>query len=136
MLRSTWTLALKANRFGAYESLEISSMNNPSFPCACIAVRVLLTARFAELARQVGTWTVMAASWSMAAVALVLMGIMADAALAADARSRRDSKARSKDGRRTQVAQNCVMKVENMHELSRIMANVDAFLALPGGIRT
>jgi uncharacterized protein (TIGR00730 family) len=120
-------------------NLEISSMNNPSFSlCVYCGSRSGNSPEFAELARQVGTWIGRHGGQLVYGGGRAgLMGIMADAALAADARviGVIPKALVEKEWAHTGCTELHV--VENMHERKRIMAeHADAFLALPGGIGT
>ncbi|WP_426144774.1 TIGR00730 family Rossman fold protein [Polaromonas sp. DSR2-3-2] len=114
-------------------------MNKPSFSlCVYCGSRPGNSPEFAALARQVGTWI------GRHGGQLVyggghngLMGILADAALAAGARviGVIPKALVEKEWAHTGCTELHV--VENMHERKRIMAeHADAFLALPGGIGT
>ncbi|WP_231379514.1 TIGR00730 family Rossman fold protein [Polaromonas sp. CG_9.11] len=120
-------------------NLQTGSVNNPSFSlCVYCGSRPGNNAEFAALARQVGTWI------GRHGGQLVyggghngLMGILADAALAAGARviGVIPKALVEKEWAHTGCTELHV--VENMHERKRIMAeHADAFLALPGGIGT
>lgn len=120
-------------------NLDISSMNNPSFSlCVYCGSRSGNSPVFAELARQVGTWIGRHGGQLVYGGGRAgLMGIMADAALAADARviGVIPKALVEKEWAHTGCTELHV--VENMHERKRIMAeHADAFLALPGGIGT
>ena len=114
-------------------------MNKPSFSlCVYCGSRPGNSPEFAALARQVGTWI------GRHGGQLVyggghngLMGILADAALAAGARviGVIPKALVEKEWAHTGCTELHI--VENMHERKRIMAeHADAFLALPGGIGT
>ena len=120
-------------------NLESGSMNTPSFSlCVYCGSRPGNSPEFAALARQVGTWI------GRHGGQLVyggghngLMGILADAALAAGARviGVIPKALVEKEWAHTGCTELHI--VENMHERKRIMAeHADAFLALPGGIGT
>ena len=115
------------------------SMKKPTFSlCVYCGSRPGNSPEFAALAREVGTWI------GQHGGQLVyggghngLMGIMADAALAAGARviGVIPKALVEKEWAHTGCTELHV--VENMHERKRIMAeHADAFLALPGGIGT
>ena len=114
-------------------------MTKPSFSlCVYCGSRPGNSPEFAALARQVGTWI------GRHGGQLVyggghngLMGILADAALAAGARviGVIPKALVEKEWAHTGCTELHI--VENMHERKRIMAeHADAFLALPGGIGT
>ncbi|CAN5212385.1 TIGR00730 family Rossman fold protein [soil metagenome] len=114
-------------------------MNKPSFSlCVYCGSRPGNDAAFATVAREVGTWI------GEHGGQLVyggghngLMGILADAALAAGARviGVIPKALVEKEWAHTGCTELHI--VENMHERKRIMAeHADAFLALPGGIGT
>ena len=118
---------------------ETGNMNKPSFSlCVYCGSRPGNSPEFAALARQVGTWI------GRHGGQLVyggghngLMGILADAALAAGAQviGVIPKALVEKEWAHTGCTELHV--VENMHERKRIMAeHADAFLALPGGIGT
>ena len=120
-------------------NLETGSMNKPSFSlCVYCGSRPGNSPEFAALAREVGSWI------GRHGGQLVyggghngLMGILADAALAAGARviGVIPKALVEKEWAHTGCTELHV--VENMHERKRIMAEyADAFLALPGGIGT
>ena len=120
-------------------NLETGNMKKPSFSlCVYCGSRPGNSPEFAGLARQVGTWI------GRHGGQLVyggghngLMGILADAALAAGARviGVIPKALVEKEWAHTGCTELHV--VENMHERKRIMAeHADAFLALPGGIGT
>ena len=120
-------------------NLETGSMNKPSFSlCVYCGSRPGNSPEFAALAREVGSWI------GRHGGQLVyggghngLMGILADAALAAGARviGVIPKALVEKEWAHTGCTELHV--VENMHERKRIMAeHADAFLALPGGIGT
>ena len=120
-------------------NLETGSMNKPTFSlCVYCGSRSGNSPEFAALAREVGTWI------GRHGGQLVyggghngLMGILADAALAAGARviGVIPKALVEKEWAHTGCTELHV--VENMHERKRIMAeHADAFLALPGGIGT
>ena len=114
-------------------------MGNPSFSlCVYCGSRPGTRPEFAALAREVGTWI------GQHDGRLVyggghngLMGLLADAALAAGAQviGVIPKALVEKEWAHTGCTELHV--VENMHDRKRIMAeNADAFLALPGGIGT
>jgi uncharacterized protein (TIGR00730 family) len=116
-----------------------SSIEKPAFSlCVYCGSRPGNSTEFAALAREVGSWI------GQHGGQLVyggghngLMGIMADAALAAGARvvGVIPKALVEKEWAHTGCTELHV--VENMHERKRIMAeHADAFLALPGGIGT
>jgi hypothetical protein len=118
---------------------ETTSMTPPSFSlCVYCGSRPGHSPEFAALAREVGAWI------GRHGGQLVyggghngLMGILADAALAAGARviGVIPKALVEKEWAHTGCTELHV--VENMHERKRIMAeHADAFLALPGGIGT
>ena len=120
-------------------NLETGSMNKPSFSlCVYCGSRPGNSPEFAALAREVGSWI------GRHGGQLVyggghngLMGILADAALAAGARviGVIPKALVEKEWAHTGCTELHI--VENMHERKRIMAeHADAFLALPGGIGT
>jgi uncharacterized protein (TIGR00730 family) len=120
-------------------NLATGSMNNPSFSlCVYCGSRPGNSPEFAAMAREVGTWI------GRHGGQLVyggghngLMGILADAALAAGARviGVIPKALVEKEWAHTGCTELHI--VENMHERKRIMAeHADAFLALPGGIGT
>jgi len=120
-------------------NLQTGSMKKPSFSlCVYCGSRPGNTPEFAALAQEVGTWI------GRHGGQLVyggghngLMGILADAALAAGARviGVIPKALVEKEWAHTGCTELHV--VENMHERKRIMAeHADAFLALPGGIGT
>jgi hypothetical protein len=120
-------------------NLETGNMKKPSFSlCVYCGSRPGNSPEFAALARQVGTWI------GRHGGQLVyggghngLMGILADAALAAGARviGVIPKALVEKEWAHTGCTELHI--VENMHERKRIMAeHADAFLALPGGIGT
>ncbi len=120
-------------------NLETGSMNKPTFSlCVYCGSRPGNSPEFAALAREVGSWI------GRHGGQLVyggghngLMGILADAALAAGARviGVIPKALVEKEWAHTGCTELHV--VENMHERKRIMAeHADAFLALPGGIGT
>ena len=116
-----------------------TSMNKPSFSlCVYCGSRPGNSPEFAAVAREVGAWI------GQRGGQLVyggghngLMGILADAALAAGARviGVIPKALVEKEWAHTGCTELHI--VENMHERKRIMAeHADAFLALPGGIGT
>ena len=118
---------------------ETPPMTKPAFSlCVYCGSRPGNTPGFAAMARDVGTWI------GQHGGQLVyggghngLMGIMADAALAAGARvvGVIPTALVEKEWAHTGCTELHI--VENMHERKRIMAeHADAFLALPGGIGT
>ena len=118
---------------------QAGSMNTPSFSlCVYCGSRAGNSPEFATLAREVGSWI------GRHNGQLVyggghngLMGILADAALAAGARviGVIPKALVEKEWAHTGCTELHI--VENMHERKRIMAeHADAFLALPGGIGT
>ena len=118
---------------------EPTAIGNPSFSlCVYCGSRAGNHPEFAALAREVGTWI------GRRGGRLVyggghngLMGILADAALAAGAQviGVIPKALVEKEWAHTGCTELHV--VENMHDRKRIMAeNADAFLALPGGIGT
>ncbi|CAM3455672.1 TIGR00730 family Rossman fold protein [Polaromonas hydrogenivorans] len=118
---------------------ETTSMNKPSFSlCVYCGSRPGNSPEFAAVAREVGAWI------GQRGGQLVyggghngLMGILADAALAAGARvvGVIPKALVEKEWAHTGCTELHI--VENMHERKRIMAeHADAFLALPGGIGT
>ena len=120
-------------------NLETGNMKKPSFSlCVYCGSRPGNSPEFAALARQVGTWI------GQHGGQLVyggghngLMGILADAALAAGAGviGVIPKALVEKEWAHTGCTELHI--VENMHERKRIMAeHADAFLALPGGIGT
>ena len=120
-------------------NLETGSMNKPSFSlCVYCGSRPGNSPEFAALAREVGSGI------GRHGGQLVyggghngLMGILADAALAAGARviGVIPKALVEKEWAHTGCTELHI--VENMHERKRIMAeHADAFLALPGGIGT
>ena len=120
-------------------NLETGNMKKPSFSlCVYCGSRPGNSPEFAAVARQVGTWI------GRHGGQLVyggghngLMGILADAALAAGARviGVIPKALVEKEWAHTGCTELHI--VENMHERKRIMAeHADAFLALPGGIGT
>ena len=120
-------------------NLESSSMNTPSFSlCVYCGSRPGNHPEFSALALEVGSWI------GRHGGQLVyggghngLMGILADAALAAGARviGVIPKALVEKEWAHTGCTELHI--VENMHERKRIMAeHADAFLALPGGIGT
>ena len=120
-------------------NLESSSMNTPSFSlCVYCGSRPGNHPEFTALAQEVGSWI------GRHGGQLVyggghngLMGILADAALAAGARviGVIPKALVEKEWAHTGCTELHI--VENMHERKRIMAeHADAFLALPGGIGT
>ena len=119
--------------------LEHGTMDTPSFSlCVYCGSRPGNHPEFAALAREVGTWV------GQRGGRLVyggghngLMGILADAALAAGAQviGVIPKALVEKEWAHTGCTELHI--VENMHDRKRIMAeNADAFLALPGGIGT
>ena len=120
-------------------NLESDSMNTPSFSlCVYCGSRPGNHPEFTALAQEVGSWI------GRHGGQLVyggghngLMGILADAALAAGARviGVIPKALVEKEWAHTGCTELHI--VENMHERKRIMAeHADAFLALPGGIGT
>jgi len=120
-------------------NLETGRMNNPSFSlCVYCGSRPGNSPEYATVAREVGNWI------GRNGGQLVyggghngLMGILADAALAAGAQviGVIPKALVEKEWAHTGCTELHV--VENMHERKRIMAeHADAFLALPGGIGT
>ncbi|MBH2018315.1 MAG: TIGR00730 family Rossman fold protein [Burkholderiales bacterium] len=114
-------------------------MNKPSFSlCVYCGSRPGSNAGFAAVAREVGTWI------GERGGQLVyggghngLMGILADAALAAGARVIGVIPKALVEKEWAHTGCTDLHIVENMHERKRIMAeHADAFLALPGGIGT
>ena len=114
-------------------------MNPPSFSlCVYCGSRPGNSPEFTALAQQVGTWIGRHGGQLVYGGGRTgLMGIMADAALAAGARviGVIPKALVEKEWAHTGCTELHV--VENMHERKRIMAeHADAFLALPGGIGT
>ena len=120
-------------------NFEANSMNKPSFSlCVYCGSRSGNNPEFAALAHEVGSWI------GRQGGQLVyggghngLMGILADAALAAGARviGVIPKALVEKEWAHTGCTELHI--VDNMHERKRIMAeHADAFLALPGGIGT
>jgi len=117
----------------------IGSMNKPSFSlCVYCGSRPGHEPEFAALAREVGSWI------GQNGGQLVyggghngLMGILADAALAAGARVIGVIPKALVEKEWAHSGCTELHIVDNMHERKRIMAeHADAFLALPGGIGT
>ena len=114
-------------------------MNNPSFSlCVYCGSRSGNSSEYAELARQVGCWIGRHDGQLVYGGGRTgLMGIMADAALAAGARAIGVIPKALVEKEWAHTGCTELHVVENMHERKRIMAeHADAFLALPGGIGT
>ena len=118
---------------------KIAPLTKPSFSlCVYCGSRPGNSTEFAAMARDVGTWI------GRHEGQLVyggghngLMGILADAALAAGARVIGVIPKALVDKEWAHTGCTELHIVENMHERKRIMAeHADAFLALPGGIGT
>ncbi|MFC5522251.1 TIGR00730 family Rossman fold protein [Polaromonas jejuensis] len=114
-------------------------MKQPAFSlCVYCGSRLGNQAEFAAVARQIGTWIATHGGQLVYGGGHNgLMGIMADAALAAGGRviGVIPKALVEKEWAHTGCTQLHV--VDNMHERKRIMAeHADAFLALPGGIGT
>jgi len=121
------------------DNIEVTNISKPSFSlCVYCGSRTGTQPEFAAMAALVGTWIgTRGGQLVYGGGRNGLMGILADAALAAGARvvGVIPKALVEKEWAHTGCTELHI--VENMHERKRIMAEkADAFLALPGGIGT